>query len=185
MTKDILTAMQDKMSKTVAVFKRELGSLRAGRATPQLLDRITVDYYGTETPLNQVANIAIPEARVITIAPWEARMISPIEKAIQKSDLGINPTNDGKIIRLVLPELTEERRRDLVKQVKKMAEESKVAVRSIRRDANEQVKKQRKDSVITEDDQKQEENDIQKATDKMIKEIDQIVAEKEKELMSV
>ncbi len=185
MTEDILSTMNDKMSKTIAVYKRELGSLRAGRATPQLLDRITVDYYGTETPLNQVANIAIPEARVITIAPWEARMISPIEKAIQKSDLGINPTNDGKIIRLVLPELTEERRKDLVKRVKKLSEEAKVAVRSIRRDANEQVKKQRKDSLITEDDQKEMESDIQKATDKMIKEIDVITADKEKELMSV
>ena len=185
MTTEIMSAMQDKMNKTVAVLKRDFGSLRAGRATPQLLDRITVDYYGTDTPLNQVANIAIPEARVITIAPWEARMITPIEKAIQTSDLGINPTNDGKIIRLVLPELTQERRKELVKQVKKMAEESKVAIRSIRRDANDQVKKQRKDNLITEDDQKQMENDIQKATDKMIKEIDQVTADKEKELMSV
>ncbi len=185
MTKEIMSVMQDKMGKSVAVLKREFGSLRAGRATPQLLDRISVDYYGTDTPLNQVANIAIPEARVITISPWESRMITPIEKAIQKSDLGINPSNDGKVIRLVLPELTQERRKELVKQVKKMAEETKVAVRSIRRDANEQVKKQRKDSLITEDDQKQAENDIQKATDKVIKEIDQITAEKEKELMSV
>ena len=185
MTKEILSVMQDKMGKSVAVLTREFGSLGAGRATAQLLDRISVDYYGTDTPLNQVANIAIPEARVITISPWESRMITPIEKAIQKSDLGINPSNDGKVIRLVLPELTQERRKELVKQVKKMAEETKVAVRSIRRDANEQVKKQRKDSLITEDDQKQAENDIQKATDKVIKEIDQITAEKEKELMSV
>lgn len=148
MTKEIMSVMQDKMGKSVAVLKREFGSLRAGRATPQLLDRISVDYYGTDTPLNQVANIAIPEP-VITISPWESRMITPIEKAIQKSDLGINPSNDGKVIRLVLPELTQERRKELVKQVKKMAEETKVAVRSIRRDANEQVKKQRKDSLIT------------------------------------
>ena len=140
MTKEIMSVMQDKMGKSVAVLKREFGSLRAGRATPQLLDRISVDYYGTDTPLNQVANIAIPEARVITLSPWESRMITPIEKAIQKSDLGINPSNDGKVIRLVLPELTQERRKELVKQVKKMAEETKVAVRSIRRDANEQVK---------------------------------------------
>lgn len=182
---DVIATMKDKMEKTTAVLKRELGSLRAGRATPQLLDRITVDYYGTETALNQVANIAIPEARVITIAPWESKMVVPIEKAIQKSDLGINPTDDGKVIRLVLPELTQERRIDLTKQVKKLTEEAKVALRSIRRDAVEQVKKQRKDSVITEDDQKKDEDEIQKLTDKATKELDKLAADKEKELMSV
>ena len=185
MTKEIMSVMQDKMGKSVAVLKREFGSLRAGRATPQLLDRISVDYYGTDTPLNQVANIAIPEARVITISPWESRMITPIEKAIQKSDLGINPSNDGKVIRLVFPELTEERRRDLVKVVKKKGEEAKVAIRSIRRDANETIKKQKKNGDITEDDQKIMEEDAQKATDASIKDIDKIIADKEKEIMEV
>lgn len=185
MPDEMVVAMMDRMDKSIAAYKRELGTMRAGRATPQLLDRITVDYYGTETPVGQVANISIPEARVIQISPWEAKMISPIEKAIQKSDLGINPSNDGKVIRLVMPELTQERRLDLVKQVKKLAEETKVAIRSIRRDTNDQVKKQRKESEITEDDQKVIEDEIQKATDKMIKEVDQITADKEKELMSV
>ena len=159
--------------------------MRAGRANPQLLDRILVDYYGSPTPINQVANISIPEPRIIQIAPWEQSMLKVIEKEIQKSDLGINPTNDGKIIRLLLPELTEERRKELVKQTRKMAEECKIAVRAIRRDANEQIKKMKKDNTITEDDQKAAEDKIQKATDKIIKEVDAITAEKEKELMGV
>ncbi|MDR2514259.1 MAG: ribosome recycling factor [Christensenellaceae bacterium] len=185
MPDEIVVSMLDKMQKTIASLRREYGSMRAGRATPQLLDRITVDYYGTETPLNQVANISIPEARIIQIAPWEQKMITPIEKAIQKSDLGINPNNDGKVIRLILPELTQERRADLAKQAAKLAEEAKVAVRAIRRDANELVKKQLKSNEMTEDDQKDIESDIQKSTDKIIKEIDQVAAEKEKELMSI
>ena len=159
--------------------------MRAGRANPQLLDRILVDYYGSPTPIKQVANISIPEPRIIQIAPWEQSMLKVIEKEIQKSDLGINPTNDGKIIRLLLPELTEERRKELVKQTRKMAEECKIAVRAIRRDANEQIKKMKKDNTITEDDQKAAEDKIQKATDKIIKEVDAITAEKEKELMGV
>ena len=159
--------------------------MRAGRANPQLLDRILVDYYGSPTPINQVANISIPEPRIIQIAPWEQSMLKVIEKEIQKSDLGINPTNDGKIIRLLLLELTEERRKELVKQTRKMAEECKIAVRAIRRDANEQIKKMKKDNTITEDDQKAAEDKIQKATDKIIKEVDAITAEKEKELMGV
>ena len=159
--------------------------MRAGRANPQLLDRILVDYYGSPTPINQVANISIPEPRIIQIAPWEQSMLKVIEKEIQTSDLGINPTNDGKIIRLLLPELTEERRKELVKQTRKMAEECKIAVRAIRRDANEQIKKMKKDNTITEDDQKAAEDKIQKATDKIIKEVDAITAEKEKELMGV
>ena len=159
--------------------------MRAGRANPQLLDRILVDYYGSPTPINQVANISIPEPRIIQIAPWEQSMLKVIEKEIQKSDLGVNPTNDGKIIRLLLPELTEERRKELVKQTRKMAEECKIAVRAIRRDANEQIKKMKKDNTITEDDQKAAEDKIQKATDKIIKEVDAITAEKEKELMGV
>ena len=159
--------------------------MRAGRANPQLLDRILVDYYGSPTPINQVANISIPEPRIIQIAPWEQSMLKVIEKAIQKSDLGINPSNDGKIIRLLLPELTEERRKELVKQTRKLAEECKVAVRAIRRDANDQIKKMKKDNAITEDDQKSAEDKIQKATDKIIKEVDGITADKEKELMAV
>ena len=185
MTKVVHDTMVDKMNKSVAVFRKELGAMRAGRANPQLLDRITVDYYGTPTPLSQVANITVPEARILQISPWESTLIKAIEKEIQKSDLGINPSSDGKVIRLVLPELTEERRKDLVKQTRKFAEECKVAVRSIRRDANEQLKKMKKDSEITEDEQKTAEDKIQKATDKVIKEIDAITAEKEKELLAV
>ena len=173
------------VQKSISVFSKELASMRAGRATPALLDKIQVDYYGTMSPINAVANVTIPEARMIQIAPWETRMLSVIEKAIQKSDLGINPSNDGKVIRLVLPEMTEERRKDLVKQTRKMGEECKVALRSIRRDAMEQVKKQQKDSSITEDDRKDLETEIQKITDNEIKNIDKIMADKEKELMSV
>lgn len=185
MTKQVLDTMVEKMNKSVAVYRKELASMRAGRANPQLLDRILVDYYGSPTPINQVANISIPEPRIIQIAPWEQSMLKVIEKEIQKSDLGINPSNDGKIIRLLLPELTEERRKDLVKQTRKLAEECKIAVRSIRRDANDQIKKMKKDNTITEDEQKTAEDKIQKATDKIIKEIDTITAEKEKELMEV
>ena len=157
--------------------------MRAGRANPQLLDRITVEYYGSQMPINQVANISIPEPRIIQIAPWESNMLKVIEKAIQKSDLGINPSNDGKIIRLVLPELNEERRKDLVKQTRKMGEECKVAVRGSRKNALDAIKKMKKDNLITEDDQKSAEDKIQKATDKIVKEVDVITAEKEKELM--
>ena len=185
MTKVVIDNMLEKMNKSVAVYRKELSSMRAGRANPQLLDRITVDYYGSQVPINQVANISIPEPRIIQIAPWEQNMLKVIEKAIQKSDLGINPSNDGKIIRLLLPELTQERRKELVKQTRKMAEDCKVAIRSIRRDANDQIKKMKKDNTITEDDQKAAEDKIQKATDKIVKEVDTITAEKEKELMDV
>lgn len=185
MTKVVIDNMLEKMNKSVAVYRKELSSMRAGRANPQLLDRITVDYYGSQVPINQVANISIPEPRIIQIAPWEQSMLKVIEKAIQKSDLGINPSNDGKIIRLLLPELTQERRKELVKQTRKMAEDCKVAIRSIRRDANDQIKKMKKDNAITEDDQKSAEDKIQKATDKIVKEVDTITAEKEKELMDV
>jgi ribosome recycling factor len=185
MTKPVIDAMQEKMKKSISVFVKEMGSLRAGRATPQLLDRISVEYYGTPTPLSQMANISIPEPRTLLITPWDAKTIRDIEKEIQKSDLGINPSNDGKSIRLMLPELTEERRRDLVKQVKKLAEECKVAVRSIRREANDQLKKQKKDAEITEDDLKQGEDDVQKITEGQIKEIDKLTVDKEKELMTV
>jgi len=185
MADPIVMNMTEKMKKSIAVFSKEMGTLRAGRATPQLLDRILVDYYGTPTPIAQMANVAIPEPRVLLISPWEASALKEIERAILKSDLGINPSNDGKSIRLVLPELTEERRRDLVKQVKKLSEECKVAVRTIRRDAVEQVKKQKKNGDLTEDDQKQIEAEVQKVTDAQIKEVDRLLTEKEKELLTV
>ena len=174
-----------KMDKTLEILQEDFGAIRAGRANARVLDRITVEYYGSQMPINQVANISIPEPRIIQIAPWEQSMLKVIEKAIQKSDLGINPSNDGKIIRLLLPELTQERRKELVKQTRKMAEDCKVAIRSIRRDANDQIKKMKKDNAITEDDQKSAEDKIQKATDKIVKEVDAITAEKEKELMDV
>ena len=183
MTKQVIDTMIEKMNKSVAVYKKDLASMRAGRANPQLLDRITVDYYGSPCPINQVANISIPEPRIIQIAPWEGSMLKVIEKAILKSDLGINPSNDGKIIRLVLPELNEERRKDLVKQTRKMGEDCKVAVRGNRKNALDAIKKMKKDNLITEDDQKSAEEKIQKATDKVIKEVDAITADKEKELM--
>ena len=182
---DIIETAQDKMNKTISVLNRDLGSLRAGRANPKLLDRIMVDYYGTPTPINQMGTVSSPEPRLLVISLWDASMISAAEKAIQKSDLGINPSNDGKLIRLVFPELTEERRKELVKIVRKKAEESKVAVRAIRREANEAIKKDCKDGTITEDDQKRLEEKAQKATDNAIKEIDRIASEKEKELLAV
>ena len=182
---DAMYIAKEKMQKSCAVYERDMMGLRAGRANPQLLDRIMVDYYGTPTPINQVGNISSPEPRLLVIAPWEAKMIPQIEKAIQKSDLGLNPSNDGKIIRLVFPELNEERRRDLTKIASKGAEETKVAIRSIRRDAIEQIKKMKKNSEITEDDQHDAEEKMQKLTDKAIKDVDEIFAKKEKEIMEV
>ena len=182
---DAVEKKKKKMGKTISVLKQELSGLRAGRANAQVLDRITADYYGTPTPINQMGNISAPEPRLLVIAPYDPSALKEIEKALQKSDLGINPSNDGKVIRLVFPELTEERRRDLVKVVKKKGEEAKVAIRSIRRDANETIKKQKKNGDITEDDQKIMEEDAQKATDASIKDIDKIIADKEKEIMEV
>ena len=176
---------KEKMQKTIAVVKKDLATMRAGRANPQILDRILVDYYGTPTPINQMGNIPSPEPRMLVISLWESKMIPNVEKAIQKSDIGINPTNDGKVIRLVVPELTEERRKDLVKQVKKQVEEGKVALRAIRRDALEAIRKMEKKSEITEDDLKDAENQLQKLTDQQVKDLDAIGAEKEKEIMSV
>ena len=183
--KEILNTAKEKMSKSCAVYQRDMQTLRAGRANPQLLDRITVDYYGTPTPINQVGNVSSPEPRMLVIAPWESSMIKEIEKAIQKSDLGLNPSNDGKIIRLIFPELNEERRKELTKVARKGAEDAKVAIRSIRRDAIEQIKKLKKDSVITEDDQRKGEDDAQKLTDKAIKDVDAVCAAKEKEIMEI
>ena len=182
---EILDIATDKMNKTISVMKQEYNSLRAGRANPQALDRIMVDYYGSPTPINQMGNISVPEPRMLIIALWDTKMIPNVEKAIQKSDLGINPANDGKVIRLIFPELTEERRKDLAKVIRKKAEESKVAVRSIRRDAMEDIKKQKKDNLLTEDDQKKLEEKVQKLTDDKVKEIDTIAQAKEKEIMSV
>ncbi len=185
MYQDVIKAAADKMDKTIAVIQKDLSTLRAGRANPQILDKITVDYYGTPTALNQVGNISSPEPRLLVIAPWEASMITPIEKAIQKSDIGINPSNDGKVIRLLVPELTAERRKDLCKQVKKRVEEGKVAIRAIRRDSMETLKKMKKDSEITEDDQKNAEKELQKVTDAHIEQIDKVGTAKEKEIMEV
>ena len=185
MLQDVINTAKEKMKKSCAVYERDMMGLRAGRANPQLLDRIMVDYYGTPTPIPQIGNVSSPEPRMLVIAPWETKMISQIEKAIQKSDLGLNPSNDGKIIRLVFPELNEERRRDLTKVASKGAEETKVAIRSIRRDAIDQIKKMKKNSEITEDDQRKAEEDMQKITDKAIKDVDEIFARKEKEIMEV
>ena len=183
--KEILNQAKIKMDKTIVVLQNNMQAIRAGRANPKLLDRITVDYYGTPTPLNQIGNVTVPEARMMVIKPWEKNMLKQIERAIQTSDLGLNPSNDGKVIRLVFPELNEERRKDLTKAAGKAAEEAKVAVRSIRRDAMEQIKKLKKNSEITEDDQREAEEDLQKITDKAIKDVDAIYAAKEKEIMAV
>ena len=176
---------QEKMDKTLANLDSEFGTIRAGRANPHVLDRIMVEYYGAPTPLQQVANISVPEARMIQIQPWDASLIKEICKAIQTSDLGINPNTDGKVIRLVFPELTEERRKDLVKEVKKKGEGAKVAVRNIRRDANDAFKKLGKGKEVSEDEVKELEENVQKLTDKYIKDIDKAIEEKSKEIMTV
>ena len=174
-----------KMGKTISNLESEFGAIRAGRANPHVLDRILVDYYGTPSPIQQVANVSIPEARIIQIVPWESKMIKVIEKAILVSDLGINPTNDGKSIRLVFPELTEERRKDLVKDVKKKGEAAKVAIRNIRRDANDMLKKAEKNEEISEDEKKNLTDDVQKMTDDKIKEVDELIEAKSKEILTV
>lgn len=176
---------EDKMKKTVSVYREELQSIRAGRANPQLLDKISVDYYGQLTPLKQVANVSAPEPRLLAIQPWDTKLIPAIEKEILKSDLGINPSNDGKIIRLAIPQLTEERRLDLTKLVRKNGENSKVAIRNIRRDSIDQVKKLEKNKELTEDERKQAEDEVQKITDKYIEEIDSVTKKKEEELMEI
>ena len=182
---EIQNNAKTKMEKTKDVLRSDLIAIRAGRANPQLLDRITVDYYGTPTPLKNVANISAPEPRILQINPWDSKMVKDISKAIQASDLGLTPSNDGKVIRLIFPELNEERRKELTKMARKSAEEAKVAVRAIRRDAIEQIKKMKKDSLITEDDQRKGEEEMQKITDNAIKEVDKICAAKEKEIMEV
>ena len=181
---DRIKIYAEKMEKSYKNMLEEFGTIRAGRANPKVLSKIMVDYYGSPTPLQQVANITVPEARILQIQPWEAAMIKKIEKAINMSDLGINPTNDGKVIRLVFPELTEERRKDLAKDIRKKGEAAKVAVRNIRRDANDFLKKLAKQDV-SEDEIKDLENEVQKETDKWIKEIDKGIEEKTKEIMTV
>ena len=174
-----------RMNKALDHLDEEFGAVRAGRANPKVLDRITVEYYGSETPLNGVATISSPDARTLVIQPWDTKLLKDIAKAIQTSDLGINPQNDGRVIRLVFPQLTEDRRKELVKQVKKYAEDAKVAMRNVRRDGMDYVKKLKKNSEITEDDQKKAEKDLQDLLDKMIKKADAALAAKEKELMSL
>ena len=173
------------MNKALEAFKRDLGKVRTGRASLSLLDDVRVDYYGTPTPLNQVGTLAVPEPRLITIQPWEKNLIPEIEKAILKADLGLNPASDGQLIRLVFPPLTEERRKDMVKQVKRMGEDAKVSVRNARRDANDTLKKLEKDKDISEDDLKRGEKEVQDVTDDYVSRIDQVIADKEKDLMEI
>jgi len=185
MIKDIIKNSEEKMKKTISVLNSELSTMKAGRANPTMLDRIQVEYYGSLCPLNQVANVSAPEPRVLMITPWEKPLLKDIERAILKSDLGLNPSNDGSVIRLIIPELTEETRKNLVKNVKKTGEDAKVAVRSVRRDANEKIKVLKKDSDISEDEIKKGEDQVQKITDSYVKEIDNIISAKEKEIMSI
>ncbi len=185
MVKDILSAQEARMKKSIDSLKQEYGSLRAGRAMPSLLDRVMVDYYGTPTPVNQLAKVSVPEPRMITIQPWEKTLLKDIEKAIMKSDLGLSPNNDGTTIRLAIPQLTQERRKELVKTVNKKAEDTKVAVRNVRRDGNDAIKKLEKSKEITEDESKKGQEDMQKLVDKYIKLIDSTKAAKEKEVMEV
>ncbi len=185
MANPLLTEAENNMKKSVEVMKKELATLRAGRATPALVDKVTVDYYGTPTPLTQLSNVSAPEPRLLVIQPWDKNVMADVERAILKSDLGITPTNDGNVIRLAIPQLTEERRTELVKVVKKKAEEGRVAVRNIRRDVNDKLKAQEKNGDISEDGLRNLQNDVQKLTDKYVKEIDQLLASKEKEIMTV
>lgn len=180
-----LKIYEDKMTKSFDSMMREFASIRAGRANPHVLDKIRVDYYGTPTPIQQVGNVSVPEPRMLQIQPWDKSLLKAVEKAILTSDLGINPSNDGSVIRLVFPELTEERRKDLVKDIKKKGEAAKVAMRNIRRDANESFKKMNKASEISEDDQKELESKVQKMTDKYVADVDKAVEEKSKEILTV
>ena len=179
------TNFEERMNKTISVYEENLSEIRAGRANPAILNKVSVDYYGTATPINQVAGISVPEARLIVIQPWDMSILKEIERAILASDIGITPNNDGKVIRLNFPELNEERRKEIVKEIRKMSEDAKVAIRQIRRDGIDEFKKKQKDSEITEDELKQAEDQIQKLTDKMTDKIDEITANKEKEIMTV
>lgn len=183
--KEILDITKEKMGKCVNALESELATIRAGRANPSVLDRITVDYYGCPTPVNQMASISVSEARILVVQPFDASTLKSIEKAIQASDLGINLTNDGRVLRIAFPQLTEDRRKELCKQVSKICEESKVAVRNVRRDALDKLKAKKKNSEITEDDLKEAEKNVQKITDKYIETIDAVGADKDKEIMSI
>lgn len=183
--KTVFSFAEEKMGKTINALNSEYNSIRAGRASAAVLDRIRVDYYGTPTPINQLAAVSVAEARILTIQPWDKSVLGAIEKAIQTSDIGINPQNDGSVLRLTFPPLTEDRRKEIVKTVRATAEDSKVAIRSIRRDCIDKLKKMQKDSEITEDDLKQGEKKIQETTDKFIKDIDSVAAAKEKEVMEI
>ena len=183
--KEILSTAQTKMQKTIEVLRVDLASVRAGRASVSLLDKVMVEYYGTPTPVNQVASVTVPEPRMIVIQPWEKNLLKDIERAIMKSDLGLNPNSDGSVIRLNLPQLTEERRKELVKTVHKKAEDARVSIRNLRREENDSVKKAEKAKEITEDEAKKANDDIQKMTDKFIKEVDTVMEHKEKEVMEI
>lgn len=185
MVKEIVKEAEGNMKKTIEVVKKEFASLRAGRATPALLDKIMVNYYGTPTPVNQLANISVPEARLLVIQPWDKSSLPEIERAIMKSDLGITPANDGVVIRLAIPQLTQERRAELMKVIKKKAEEGRVAIRNVRRDVNERLKSLQKEGKISEDELKRSQDDVQKMTDRLIKEIDGLLSVKEQEIMQV
>ncbi len=183
--KELIKNAEERMEKTIAVVKHEMSTLKAGRANPQILDRVTVDYYGSQVPISQVGNISAPEPRILMIQVWEQSMLKTVEKAILASDLGLNPMNDGKVLRLIIPELTQERRKELTKTVGKLAEEGRISIRAIRRDTMDTLKKMEKKSDITEDDLRVDEKDLQKVHDKYIKEIDELSAAKEKEIMTV
>lgn len=185
MSMEIFSETEDKMEKAVVTLKRELGTIRAGRATPSLLDKIRVDYYGTPSPLNQLANISVPEPRLLVIQPWDKNILSDIERALLKSDLGLTPTSDGSVIRLSIPVLTEERRLELTKVVRKKAEEAKIAVRNIRREANDGLKAQEKQGIISQDEERRGQGKIQEITDTYIEKVDQVLLAKEKEIMEV
>lgn len=185
MTKQIIKEAEERMKKAVDVFRHDLAGLKAGRATPALLDKVRVDAYGVPSPVNNVATIEVPDSRTLVIKPWDRSMLKAIEKAILVSDLGLNPNNDGVVIRLNIPPMTEERRKDLVKVVHKRTEEQRVTVRNIRRDANDQIKKAEKEKTVSEDESKRAQDEVQKLTDKYIKESEQIMAAKEKEIMEV
>lgn len=177
--------LKEKMEKSISVYQEKLSEVRAGRANPAVLNKVKIDYYGTPTPINQVAGVSVPEARLIVIQPWDLSVLKEIEKAILASDIGINPNNDGKVIRLAFPELNEERRKEIVKDIRKMAEEAKVAIRSIRREGMDIAKAEQKEGTMTEDELKQAEDEIQKMTDKNIEEIEKILEVKEKEVLSI
>lgn len=185
MAKQIINSVKERMDKAVAALSRELSTIRAGRANAAILDKVTVDYYGAPTPINQLAGVSVPEARLLVIQPYDKSILGEIEKAIQKSDLGLNPTNDGSILRIAIPALTEERRKELVKLVKKEAEEAKIAIRNIRRDGNDELKKAEKNGEITEDELRGYTEDVQKITDAHVQKMDEVAKEKEKEIMSV